>query len=70
MRLQEIIKIPTVIKEIPDGSTGVHESCVRSYQILNKVKYYLSKNVPNDIIIELIDELENKYDYTQKLSST
>ena len=58
MRITEIQQMPTTVKEIPTGSTGVHESCLRAFNILNKVKYLLSKNVPNDILLELINEME------------
>ncbi len=55
MRISEIQKMPTVIDK---DLGGWHESVVRSYQILAKVKYYLLKKVPTEIILELIDEME------------
>ena len=62
MKITEIQQMPTCINVIPQGATGVHESCVRSYQILEKVKYLLNKKVPSEIVIELINEMELKDD--------
>ena len=62
MRIREIMEFPTIVKEIKDGSIGVHESSLRAFNILLKVKYLLDKNVANDVVLELIYEMENKYD--------
>lgn len=39
---------------------GVHESVLRSFQILEKVKDYLKRGVPADVILELIDEAQER----------
>lgn len=51
-------KFPTCVDEIPSGAKGVHESCLRSYQILQQVKYFLKKGTPTEIVLELISEME------------
>lgn len=64
MRLLEIAKMPTSIvklqlKELASGScTGVHESTLRSWHILERVKDYLRKDTPADVILELIAVME------------
>lgn len=60
MRISDIREMDTCVDKIPFGARGVHESCLRSYNILTQVKCYLLKNVPNDVILELIDEMEGK----------
>ncbi len=54
-----------MIKEFADYPTtlrinkhGYHESLFRSYHILNKVKELLSKNTPQEVILEIIAEIE------------
>ena len=49
----------TCIDKIPNGCKSVHESCLRASQILEKVKYWLKKGVPQDIILELIHDIES-----------
>lgn len=63
MKITDIVEMPTVVDrdKIPLGCKGVHESTLRAYNILCKVKYYLYKKVPAEIISELIDEMEGKY---------
>ena len=58
MRITEIQKMPTCINVIPQGATSVHESCLRAFNILNKVKDLLNKKVPSDVVLELINEME------------
>lgn len=58
MKWSEIRVKPSTIKRVPKGCTGVHESILRSYQILEKVKDYLKRGVPADVILELIEEAE------------
>ncbi len=60
MRLHVINMFPTTI--VSTGGIKTHESLLRSYQILEKVKYYLENGVPANIIMELINEME--YDDT------
>lgn len=62
----EIQKVPTSIsreelqQHVVSGCAGVHESVLRSYQVLQQVKRLLSKGVPPDIISELIEVMESK----------
>ena len=64
MRVIEIAKMPTSItkplmKELASGScTGIHESMLRSWHILERVKDYLRKDTPADVILELIEVME------------
>lgn len=52
MKLFEIAKVPTVVDQS-------HESVLRSYHILQKVKIYLQEGVPPKVILEIIAELES-----------
>ena len=54
MKIKEIMDYPEIVD-------NVHESVYRSFQILEKVKYYLSKNVPPEIVLEIIEEMQNNY---------
>lgn len=58
MKINYIMNMPTEV--CPNQQYKHHESTLRAYQILEKVKYYLSNNVPSNIIMELIEEMENK----------
>lgn len=54
-----IALMPT--KVMPDdfkGSSGMHESCLRAYQILGKVKWLLEKKTDPEVITELIRLME------------
>lgn len=53
MKWIDIAGLPTV-----SGDANEHESIFQAYQILDKVKYYLRCDVPSDIILELIDEVQ------------
>lgn len=55
MNLFEIAKMPTVINQ-------THESVLRSYHILQKVKDYLQTEVPYKVILDIVDELESTKD--------
>ena len=58
MSMLEIMKTPTCVVEIPLGCSGVHESTLRAYQILQLTKRYLANEVPPMVILEIIQELE------------
>lgn len=60
LRLYHICQLPTSVTEIPVGSKGVHESCLRAYQIVEKVKTYLDLKYPHDVILELINIMEHE----------
>ena len=57
-RFEEIRQTPTTITEWPVGASGIHESVLRSYQILMLTKDYLRRGVPADVLLEIIHELE------------
>ncbi|MFA5937501.1 MAG: hypothetical protein WC822_06525 [Candidatus Paceibacterota bacterium] len=50
-----ISKMPTIAY----GEKAFHESVFRSYNILEEVKELLHREVPGDIILELIKEMES-----------
>ena len=58
MTISEIANRPRIVTEIPVGSKGVHESILRAFSIVEKVKYLLENDVPGKIILELIEEME------------
>ena len=41
---------------------GWHESLLRSYQILQKVKELLGKGTPPDVVLELIEFMESRHE--------
>lgn len=58
MKWVDIAAMPQSVAEVPQGYRGIHESCLRSYQLLEKVKDYLRRGVPADVLLELIAETE------------
>ena len=54
MTISEIKKFPTTWTV----NSPIHESVLRSYQTLEKVKEWLDKGVCPDIILELIHHIE------------
>jgi len=56
MNIFDISSMPTSITINNPGS--YHESIFRSYHVLNRVKEYLEKEVPYDVILELIEVME------------
>ena len=62
MKLAEIRQMPRVSDDIKGIELGckLHESCFRSFHLLQKVKYYLENAVPSKIILELIEEVEDE----------
>jgi hypothetical protein len=73
MDFDEIRNFPTVLttdcvrKDVtvfPEGasfefsSTGWHESLLRSYQIVEKVKWLLERGTPSAVVLELIALME------------
>ena len=52
MKLFEISKVPTVMNQ-------THESVLRSYHTLQKVKDYLRLEVPHKVTLDIVDELES-----------
>ena len=60
MKISEIRKLPTCTDEIDEYTCKIHESCLRAFQIVEKVRYYLVQGVPAKVILELMDEMECK----------
>ena len=63
MRINEIRNFPTTIDNPAPGRglpSGWHESLLRSYQIVQKVRELLEKKTPTEVILELIDTMEEK----------
>ena len=55
-----IAQMPTSIIKIPLGSKGVHESCLRSYHIVQLAKWMLKLNVPAEVVLEIIEQVESQ----------
>lgn len=62
MKIIDINRMPTCLEEIPPGASGVHESVLRSYHILEKAKEYLSLGVPAMVVLDLIAEMESRHE--------
>ena len=65
MNYGQIAKMPTTLtREMLEkdwwACKGWHESLLRSYQILAKVKWLLEKRTDNEVILELIALMENE----------
>lgn len=60
MTIREIHDRATDVTEIPVGCRGVHESMLRAYHIVRKVKDLLSRKTPTDVVLELIAEMEQE----------
>jgi hypothetical protein len=52
MTLQEIRECPTVVNRC-------HESVLRSFHILDKIKHLLANGVPASCILEIVEDLES-----------
>lgn len=50
------------IRELNEVSTDAneHDSIRKHFQIVQKVKDYLARGVPNDVLLEIIKELEGR----------
>lgn len=49
----------STIRKMPTVTDKSHESVTRAYHILEKVKDYLKRGVPVDVLLELIEEMES-----------
>lgn len=70
MKWVEIASLPTIIRAVPPGAAGVHESLLRSYQAHQKVVDYLRRGVPGPVILELLEELDLIATLLQRLEQT
>ena len=61
MKISDIRAFPTTIDSIPTGCKGVHESVLRSFQIVAKVRWLLEHGTPSDVVLSLMDEMEERY---------
>lgn len=63
MNYREIMEMPTSLLraqiEANPHSSGWHESCLRAYQILAKVKWLLEKGTDAEVVRELISLMES-----------
>ena len=57
--LPTCIEAEEMRKYLSDGCKGVHESVLRSYQILQKVKWLLEQGASTKVISELIQHMES-----------
>lgn len=55
MTFAEIREMPTTHR---DSNGGIHESVLRSWTILEKVKELLRRNTPADVILEIVEDLQ------------
>ncbi len=58
MKIIDIAQMPTSIETIPEGASGVHESCLRAYHILRKAQELLSLGTPSGVVLDLIAEMD------------
>ena len=58
MTLNEIRQKPTTI-DTGENSRRVHESILRSWHIVEKIKELLELNTPAEVILELIEDLKS-----------
>lgn len=63
MKFAEIKAMPkrmwvSKLREVMEGTTGLHESLFRSYHLLQKVKELLRAGVPAELLLEIIEDLE------------
>ncbi len=61
-KMRTTVEVEDIKRAIKDRSTGIHESLLRSYQILQVVKAALAKRWSYEAIELLIDLMENGFD--------
>ena len=63
MKATEIRRMPTDTSEMVRLATEkdpkIHESCFKSFHIVEKVKELLKKDTPSDVILEFIEIMES-----------
>lgn len=61
MKLAEIRAQDTSLEreDLTIGATSWHESLLRSYHIVAKVKELLERGTPADVVIEIIEDLQD-----------
>jgi len=63
--MQTSIEAEQMRQYLAEGCKGVHESVLRSYQILEKVKWLLQLQTSPRVIAELIDFMEAQIESPQ-----
>jgi len=62
MKISKIRDLPTELTwaylDARRGSQGFHESLLRAYHIVEKVKELLKLGTPQEVILEIIEEIE------------
>jgi len=66
--LADLREFPSTISTGTNGRQ-IHESCYRSYQLLQKVRDMLTSysNVPQELIVEIIDDVMDAPQTTREL---
>lgn len=58
MTLEEIRKFPTCVDDGPNKKR-IHESCLRSFHIVEKVKELIEAQCPPSVMRQIIDDLSS-----------
>lgn len=58
--MKTTLKRDDLKKYLDDGTKGVHESVLRSYQVLSEVKRMLKIGTPSEVILMAIEVMEEK----------
>lgn len=66
MKISEIRDLPTELTQkmmtspafLHRQTNAIHESVLRSYHIVEEVKHLLKLNTPQEVILEIIEEIE------------
>jgi hypothetical protein len=57
MKLEDIRQRPTAIRLGLGAGSRWHESVLRAFHVVDKVKDLLAKNTPAEVILEIIEDL-------------
>ena len=52
-----LVDAPDTVGSIPSGATGVHESVLFSYQLLNEVVWMLGNGAPPVVVLRFISAM-------------
>ena len=66
MKTSEIKKIPSIIGTVPEG-LRIHESNLIAHHILEKVKEYLSMEIPSSVILEMIEDIQDSMESSKEI---
>ena len=68
MTIEQLRRLPTSLSSaymkaiLERGSSGAHESLMRSYQLVQHVKGWLRDGTPPNVVLELIEHVEAALD--------